>query len=414
MINKLNRFYLTQNISIDNALSMNQILHQIINQMNEIVDHVNNLELDANQYTDRKILELKNQIEEQLSTLEQTLKTYTNNAIDNYNSDVITPQLNSILNNIHELDERLNNRISHEVEVLNHRINSVESSLIVLINDTKEYLEDLIKKGNSYVYSGVSGMLKPLQEVISETTNAFKQMLSYDWNTIKKLSEVNQVTLSLGDSDNLIIRGSGVTTKGIFIQDIVPQIDSDTDELEQYIYIQYNTTSIFDDIPVGSTSTYNYGIGYSNGDDVNGSSVEFKKINNRTIKFNIGTAIRRDFDISKYPFVFIHLTQYDSQQGQVVPIFSDFSKVNVIYNYNMNFKIDYVTLHNQMLNDEIPFKPNWNGLVYDGVNSWNRLASYNGLYNGNFINYLWGEYPYSNNVKRNENSLFYNQIVEGV
>ena len=54
-MNKLNRFYLSQNISIDNALSMNQILHQIVNQIKEIVDFINNLELRANEYTESEL-----------------------------------------------------------------------------------------------------------------------------------------------------------------------------------------------------------------------------------------------------------------------------------------------------------------------------------------------------------------------
>ena len=179
-MNKLNRFYLSQNISID----MNQILHQIVNQIKEIVDFINNLELRANEYTDQEILKLKNQLEDELQALETTLKTYTDDSINTYNAEVINPQLNEIRNTIDNVNTLLNNRITDEVNVLNRRINSVESSLIVMINETKEYLEDLIRKGNQLVYSGVSGKKIPIQDALKEIANASKQMLSYNWNTI--------------------------------------------------------------------------------------------------------------------------------------------------------------------------------------------------------------------------------------
>ena len=188
---KLNRLFLSQNISVDNALSMNQILHQIVNQIKEIVDFINNLELRANEYTDQEILKLKNNLESQLAVLEQTLKTYTNDKIDEYNLEVINPQLTEIRNTIDNVNQLLNNRIDREVGILNRKIDSVESSLIVMLNDTKEYLEELIRKGNQLVYSGVSGKKIPIQDALKEIANASKQMLSYNWNTIDLLKTIS-------------------------------------------------------------------------------------------------------------------------------------------------------------------------------------------------------------------------------
>ena len=190
---KLNRLFLSQNISVDNALSMNQILHQIVNQIKEIVDFINNLELRANEYTDQEILKLKNDLESQLETLEQTLKTYTNDKIDEYNIEVINPQLQTIRDTIDIINRTLNQRIDNEVGILNRRINSEVSTLNRIIEDTKTYLEDLIKKGMSYVYSSISGLHLPLQDVLGEIGNVLKQTLSYNWNSIDEFKNISLV-----------------------------------------------------------------------------------------------------------------------------------------------------------------------------------------------------------------------------
>ena len=185
-MNKLNRFYLSQNISIDNALSMNQILHQIVNQIKEIVEFINNLELRANEYTDQEIIKLNDKLQAQLETLEQTLKTYTADSIDTYNVEIINPQLTEIRNTIDTINRTINARIDDEVGVLNRRISSVESTLNKKIDDTKEYLEELIKKGNQLVYSSISGRKIPIQDTLFEMGNALKQILSYNWNSINE------------------------------------------------------------------------------------------------------------------------------------------------------------------------------------------------------------------------------------
>lgn len=202
-MNKLNRFYLSQNISIDNALSMNQILHQIVNQIKEIVDFINNLELRANEYTDEQIRILNDQLQEQLAALEQTLKTYTDDSIGTYNADVINPQLTTIRDTIDTLRRTLNERIDNEVGVLNRRIDSEVSTLNRIIEDNKTYLEDLIKKGMAYVYSSISGLHLPLQDVLGEIGNVLKQTLSYNWNSIDEFKNISYDTSNYSEISNI-------------------------------------------------------------------------------------------------------------------------------------------------------------------------------------------------------------------
>ena len=367
-MNKLNRFYLSQNISIDNALSMNQILHQIVNQIKEIVDFINNLELRANEYTDQEILKLKNDLESQLSTLEQTLKTYTDDSISTYNAEIINPQLNEIRNTIDNVNQLLNNRIDREVGILNRKIDSVESSLIVMINDTKEYLEELIRKGNQLVYSGISGKKIPIQDALKEIANASKQMLSYNWNTINLLKTVEVSPVGYTDIDTGVYKYKSeapsylatfsISNDNLVISTSVPTMAT----------ITVNGVVVIDS---ATSPPYNIPLSY------------FDRYYN-VVNYNKGGT---DYTIE------ILNTNYDAPSS----------------------KITFNSLKSQMENTDIEIRPNWNGLVFDGVNGWNILASVGGLYDDDsVVNPLWNELPYKNNVYRNENSNFYNQIeVEG-
>lgn len=381
---KLNRLFLSQNISVDNALSMNQILHQIVNQIKEIVDFINNLELRANEYTDQEILKLKNDLESQLATLEQTLKTYTNDKIDEYNVDVINPQLTEIRNTIDTINRTINARIDNEVGILNRRISSVESTLNKKIDDTKEYLEELIRKGNQLVYSSISGRKIPIQDTLFEMGNALKQILSYNWNTIDKLKTFSDERIS---GDNVVRLKSGLdysTDTSIYFYKF--EIDGHT---SKYGYTLYNE---------GIEYFYQtFSLEWSSEVKLNG--VTYSKPE----EFNSGFII----PVSELNFYNEIEFSYKKHNDDTV-----YKCKIIIYDYSKTIpKITFNSLKAQMQNTNIEIRPNWNGLVFDGVNGWNTLASVGGLYNNEtFVNPLWNELPYKNNVYRNENSSFYNQI----
>ncbi len=381
---KLNRLFLSQNISVDNALSMNQILHQIVNQIKEIVDFINNLELRANEYTDQEILKLKNNLESQLATLEQTLKTYTNDKIDEYNVEVINPQLTEIRNTIDTLNRTINQRIDDEVGVLNRRISSVESTLNKKIDDTKEYLEELIKKGNQLVYSSISGRKIPIQDTLFEMGNALKQILSYNWNTINKLKTFSDERIS---GDDVVRLKSG--------------LDYSTDTSIYFYKFEI----------IGQTSNYGYTL-YHEGIEYfyQTFSLEWSS----EVKLNGVTYSKPENFDSGFIIPVSELNFYNEIEFSYKKFNDDtvYKCKIIIYDYSKTIpKITFNSLKAQMQNTNIEIRPNWNGLVFDGVNGWNILASVGGLYNNEtFVNPLWNELPYKNNVYRNENSSFYNQI----
>ncbi len=400
-MNKLNRCYISQNISIDNALSMNQILHQIVNEIKGIVDFINNLELRANEYTDEQIRLLNERLQAQLETLEDTLKTYTNDKIDEYNAEIINPQLTEIRNTIDTINRTINERIDREVGIINRHINSVESTLNKKIDDTKEYLEELIRKGNQLVYSSISGRKIPIQDTLFEMGNALKQILSYNWNTINLLKTVGGTTYDFirNISNFNITYSSNNFTKGILVDDVP------TEDNKKYVYIKYNCPSYFDDKQIGYTSMIPYCKGTSE-DLITATSapINVEKVDNNIVRYNVNVNMS-----GGYTHIFLPLKYNDSTFFNE----NDYDNINVYYGEQITpvNNITWNTLKSQMQNTDIEIRPNWNGLVFDGVNGWNILASVGGLYDDEtVINPLWNELPYKNNVYRNEKSSFYNQI----
>ena len=362
-MNKLNRFYLSQNISIDNALSMNQILHQIVNQIKEIVDFINNLELRANEYTDEQIRLLNERLQAQLETLEQTLKTYTSDSIDNYNATVINPQLTEIRNTIDTINRTINERIDDEVGVLNRRISSVESTLNKKIDDTKEYLEELIRKGNQLVYSSVSGRKIPIQDTLFEMGNALKQILSYNWNSINLLKNTmygfykNCDVFKINYYDTLF-------TKGIKVSDVP------TENNNKYVYLELkdNVQSWWNDKAVGYSFNNTYGYGY-NEDNIEGvmGPMELVKISDNVI--------RAKANATNYPYVFVAL-YIGVGPEEIYPFAEDLSKVFIYYGDYGETSITWDSLKLAMQELNV----NWNALSFTGVNTFYELNETEKMY----------------------------------
>lgn len=355
-MNKLNRYYISQNISIDNALSMNQILHQIVNEIKGIVDFINNLELRANEYTDEQIRLLNERLQAQLETLEDTLKTYTNDKIDEYNAEIINPQLTEIRNTIDTLNRTINQRIDDEVGVLNRRISSVESTLNKKIDDTKEYLEELIKKGNQLVYSSISGRKIPIQDTLFEMGNALKQILSYNWNSVDEFKTYTSGFDKTLNNFSITLNPYGLFTKGFKISDIP------TDNNHKYVTFEYSCESQFDNLNIGDTITIAY-IPCNSEDNSDEHSptgpAYFTKIASNKVQIDVNSLVIGP----SLNYVLIQLTANSSD------IFSDLSLVDVYYGELVDTKItfDSIKLAMQELN------VNWNALSFTGVNTFYEL-----------------------------------------
>lgn len=185
---RLTPFCLTQNISVDNALSTIQVIHQIITKVNNVVDYVNNLEIDSNKYTDEQIKLLNEKIESELLELETTLKSYSDTLIsdmkkyvdnaDKSNRDLLMTSLVTIREEMEKLEQKLKLYIDTE-----------DSKIYVYIDEIYKELYDIIKNGNSIIYSPVDGFLKSVKDTIQDLTHIVQLKNGISWNVLETMCE---------------------------------------------------------------------------------------------------------------------------------------------------------------------------------------------------------------------------------
>lgn len=174
---RLTPFILSQNLSIDNALSTIQVIHQLITQVNKVVEYVNQIDITANDYTDEQINKLKteiNQLEKDLKSYTDvaldTSKTYTDDALDtaktytdsafNELKDKVIDDVSNIYRSISNLDASLKIFVTNE-----------DSKLKVALDEAYNSLVKLINEGNTLVNSPVDGRSKSIQQALNDIFN---------------------------------------------------------------------------------------------------------------------------------------------------------------------------------------------------------------------------------------------------
>lgn len=192
---RLTPFNLTQNISVDNALSTIQVIHQIITKVNNVVDYVNNLETNSNKYTDEQIANLLEQLETNLTTLENTLKLYVDNKVDNLKS-YVDNENNDIKSLIDNKVEKIYTDMNELENSLRLYIDTGDTNLKVYINDIYKELYDLIMNGNDTIYSPVDGFLKSTKDALYDLTHVIQIKNGIDWNTFENLCSGDSVDMT--------------------------------------------------------------------------------------------------------------------------------------------------------------------------------------------------------------------------
>lgn len=170
---RLTPFNLTQNISVDNALSTIQVIHQIITKVNNVVDYVNNLENNSNKYTDEQIKIVLEQLENNLTDLENTLKLYVDNKVDNLKS-YVDNENNDIKTLIDNKVEKIYNDINDLEQSLKNYIDLNDTEIKLLIYEIKDELINLINQGKEKVFSPVDGRSKSIQQALYDIFNLIK------------------------------------------------------------------------------------------------------------------------------------------------------------------------------------------------------------------------------------------------
>lgn len=196
-MNRLLPFMFSQNLSVDNALSTQQIIHQLITKMNEVTEYVSNWESDYQGYVNKKISELSTEIEAKLKTLDNDLTRYINEAITNERNYVntINTNLQSQIDELGRLFQRLLNEAKAELKTLisdtskSDRDYTDKQILAVktLIAELNQKLEELASKSIAS-FSPVDGNLKTNEECMRDIMRIVqKSGFSFTWDDITEI-----------------------------------------------------------------------------------------------------------------------------------------------------------------------------------------------------------------------------------
>lgn len=128
MLNYMN----TLNLSVDNALTAQQIIHQLITKMNELVDRVNNLNIDflndAKNYTDSEFSKINSKLNKEISNITEELAKLDLK---------ITSEVNTCLLNSREYTDIKVKDLHEDIKTLNTRIDAT-------LEDSKAYTDGQI------------------------------------------------------------------------------------------------------------------------------------------------------------------------------------------------------------------------------------------------------------------------------
>lgn len=232
-MDKLNRFYFSDNLSIDNALSTNHIIHQLINQYNKLIDFLNDLEFDYKSYVDDEIVKLHNQINTQLSELENVLNDKIElNSLDinelKSRADLIETNIANIMLDITKFKSDVENEFNDVRNEISTVFHSLQAELLAL----KNYVDDLIKRMTVKVYSNYDGCKKDIKDALNDVYNYNRRVVGssisfgrlkeylnalititvtnpYISGSIKSILTFGKIKRMLGAS------GSGISTSGI-------------------------------------------------------------------------------------------------------------------------------------------------------------------------------------------------------
>lgn len=197
-MNKLLPFMFSQNLSVDNALSTQQIIHQLITKMNEVTEYVSNWESDYEGYVDDKISTLALDIDKKLRAIDIELTKYVDDSIANERQYVNTwnTNLQVQIDEVNRLIYRLLDETKVELknlitdtsnvdrEYTDKRINEVK----LIIAELNQKLDELASKSFAS-YSPRDGMLKSNDECFKDLQQLIYQGSSgYTWDFWNKFA----------------------------------------------------------------------------------------------------------------------------------------------------------------------------------------------------------------------------------
>lgn len=228
-MNRLLPFMFSQNLSVDNALSTQQIIHQLITKMNEVTEYVSNWESDYQGYVDNKISVLSTEIEAKLKKLDNDLTLYINEAITNERNYVntINTNLQSQIDELGRLFQRLLNEAKAELKTLISDTSKSDRdytdkqilAIKTLIAELNQKLEELASKSIAS-FSPVDGNLKTNEECMQDIMRIVqKSGFSFTWKDIVEIES----RLIIYNYDSVTISSQLDWTQRRFILSAIPE-----------------------------------------------------------------------------------------------------------------------------------------------------------------------------------------------
>lgn len=234
---RLTPFLFTQNLSVDNALSTIQVIHQLIAKMNGLVDYINNMENISNEYTDNEINKLNVDLREVINSVKNELNNSLNNldnklkAEININSDNIA----LINDDIIELNNNFDN-LANDLELNKALTISNYNTLIATISQLKIYVDELIKAMTVKVYSCTTGTKKDIQSALIDIYNLYS--LNIGNATVKYIKKLFAELPNIDTRDSTNQFNVRVDVKFSIIQKIIDDYTS-----TKYAYLQLKDTT---------------------------------------------------------------------------------------------------------------------------------------------------------------------------
>lgn len=171
----------TLNLSVDNALSLSQIVHQLITQLNSITKYINELDLGVDEKISEELKLYDERLQVQLEALQETLSDAISEAVANcknytdLKSEKIYETINTLEMELKSYVDKYNEIQDNEIEVLKLAIESLRIDL-----------DEINKKTNSAV-SPLTGTSKSFEDCMFDSKTCVQKLYGMPIGDILRL-----------------------------------------------------------------------------------------------------------------------------------------------------------------------------------------------------------------------------------
>lgn len=171
----------TLNLSVDNALSLQQIIHQLITEINNIIEYINNTDDKTDAKIKTALSDYDTMLQEQLESLEDRLQSEITKAKD-IGRNYTNLKVEEIYNEIDKVVNQLDAQIVDVDEKAAAYYDILDSEIEILRNEIAN-----IRRVNTMAVSPLDGMSKPISDVVYDlnqhsllcSSYNIQQMLEY-------------------------------------------------------------------------------------------------------------------------------------------------------------------------------------------------------------------------------------------